>query len=79
MLDCEEIRKIVEAAKVVDSEVGLEDELLNSGIIDSFSILTIIDEIREQYQVELKFEGSIRDVFSSVDQLCQFVQANLER
>ncbi|MBT4549497.1 MAG: acyl carrier protein [Gammaproteobacteria bacterium] len=78
-MDCEKIREIVVSAKVLNVEVGLQDELLNSGIIDSFSIMTISEEIRQQFQVELQFEGSIRDVFSTIEQLCQFVEKNLQR
>ena len=36
-----------------------------------------LDEHRRQ--VELQFEGSIRDVFSTIEQLCQFVEKNLQR
>lgn len=78
-MDSDRIREIVSASKVLDVEIGLEDELLNSGIIDSFSIMTIIEEIRQQFEVELQFEGSIRDVFSTVEQLCRFVEENLAR
>jgi hypothetical protein len=41
--------------------------------------MTISEEIRQQFQVELQFEGSIRDVFSTIEQLCQFVEKNLQR
>ncbi|MBT3198052.1 MAG: acyl carrier protein [Gammaproteobacteria bacterium] len=73
------MREIVASAKVLNVEVGLQDELLNSGIIDSFSIMTIVEEIRREFQVELQFDGSIRDLFSTVEQLCQFVQSTLDR
>ncbi|MBT7307307.1 MAG: acyl carrier protein [Gammaproteobacteria bacterium] len=79
MMDCNKVREIVASAKVLNVEVGLQDELLNSGIIDSFSIMTIVEEIRREFQVELQFDGSIRDLFSTVEQLCQFVQSTLDR
>ena len=79
MMDCNKVREIVASAKVLNVEVGLQDELLNSGVIDSFSIMTIVEEIRREFQVELQFDGSIRDLFSTVEQLCQFVQSTLDR
>jgi acyl carrier protein len=78
MINCELVRKIVESEKVLNVEVKMKNELLDTGIIDSFSILVIIEKIKKEYGVDIQLEGPIREVFSTVEQICQFIQSKIK-
>ena len=57
------------------SALGLDDSLLNRGIVDSTGMLEIIMFIEEQLGVAVKDEEMIPDNLDSVNRIAAFVES----
>ena len=60
-----------------DVDFTKEDKLIDSMILDSFDIVTLISEISEAYDVTITAEHIIPDNFNSAQALYELIQ-NLE-
>jgi acyl carrier protein len=57
------------------SAIGLDDSLLDRGIVDSTGMMEIIFFIEEKLGVKVKDEEMIPDNLDSVNKITQFVEA----
>ena len=53
--------------------VGLEDSLLNSGIIDSLGTLEVVQFLEQEFGVQVTDEEMVADHFESISAIAQFV------
>ena len=54
-------------------EVGPEDNLLLSGLVDSFGVMRLIQFIEEQYAIEVKPSEVTLKNFKTVSAICAFI------
>lgn len=50
------------------------DTLVDSKVLDSFDIITLISEINEEFDIVISADKIIPENFNSVEALCQLVQ-----
>ena len=55
--------------------VGLDDSLLNSGIIDSLGTLEIVQYIESEFQVVVTDEEMLADHFETINAIAKFVDS----
>lgn len=80
LLEFEEIRKgIVDILLELhpDIEAGCRT-LIDDRILDSFDIITLISQIREEFEVVVPAERILPDNFNSADALCKMVLELME-
>ena len=54
--------------------IGYEDSLLESGIIDSLGVLEIVNYIVENHEIEIDEDDLIPENFSSVQSIADFIK-----
>jgi D-alanine--poly(phosphoribitol) ligase subunit 2 len=52
---------------------GTHTDLIDSGLIDSLALVTLIVEIEQEFRVELPLDDFDVDRFRSVDRMAQFI------
>lgn len=73
----EEIREeLTEILKELhpDVDYNTEKKLIDDKVIDSFDIVTLISEIREEFDVTISADKIVPKNFNSLDALCEMVQ-----
>jgi acyl carrier protein len=70
---CAELAPEVDAADLRD-----DDSLLDSGILDSFGIMTLLSFIEQEYGVEVPAEDIEPENFESVTAIAQTISGYLE-
>ena len=56
-----------------DTELGRQENIFNSGIIDSLGFVNLIEFIREQYDIALEPEDLIEENFESFERIAAFI------
>lgn len=55
--------------------IGIDDSLLDNGIIDSMGVLELVDFIENKFGIMLSDDELLSDVFESIRSLSAFVRA----
>ena len=55
--------------------VGLEDSLLDSGIIDSLGTLEVVQFLEDEFGIEVTDEEMVADHFESINAIARFVES----
>lgn len=50
------------------------DTLVDSKVLDSFDIITLISEVNEEFDIVISADKIVPENFNSVDALCELVQ-----
>ena len=56
-------------------QIGLDDSLLDSGIIDSLGTLEVVQFLEEEFGCEVSDEEMVADHFESIRSLARFVDS----
>ena len=67
------LRKLILNLYSVSEELNDETELVASGIIDSFGIVRVIDEIEKEFKIKIPNEGLIPQNFCSISAISNFI------
>ncbi len=60
-----------------DEEVGVDSPLISSGIVDSFSMVSLKRFLENKYKVRLSDEEATPEAFDTVTSICSLVQKHL--
>lgn len=58
-------------------DIGIDENLLDGGIIDSMGTLEVVQFIEDQYAVVVEDEEMVADHFSSVRAIAEYIQSKL--
>jgi D-alanine--poly(phosphoribitol) ligase subunit 2 len=72
----ERVRLLIRDALSVDVPDG-DTDLINSGLLDSLGLVTMIVEIEHEFQLELPLDDLDVDRFRSVNRIAEFLGASL--
>lgn len=68
--------RILEICEEVDSEIDYSrDDLIDGGYISSVTLLAIVDEISEEYDIEIPYEDIIPENFNSIEAMVDLVES----
>ena len=56
-----------------DDEVGFDSPLISSGIVDSFSMVSLKVFLEKKFQIKLPDDEATPDAFDTVDSICVLV------
>jgi len=58
-------------------EIGTDSPLISSGIVDSFSMVSLKRFLETKYHIALSDEEATPEAFDTVDSICKLVQKHL--
>ena len=70
----EDINNMINSFKVGVTPLNEGDNLVDSGILDSLSIMTFVSELSKKHGIQISADDNIRDIFSSVESIYSFVK-----
>lgn len=73
----EELIKILEEVKPGIEYEGKTD-LVDSGELDSFDVITLVSELNEAYDIEVPVEDIVEENFNSVEAIYKLIQKLLD-
>jgi acyl carrier protein len=60
-----------------DDEVGFDSPLISSGIVDSFSMVSLKVFLEKKYEIKLPDDEATPEAFDSVEKICVLVNKHL--
>ena len=60
-----------------DDEVGFDSPLISSGIVDSFSMVSLKVFLEKKFQIKLPDDEATPEAFDTVDSICDLVNKHL--
>jgi acyl carrier protein len=60
-----------------DLEVGMDTPLISSGIVDSFSMVSLKVFLEKKYQINLPDNEATPEAFDTVNSICELVNKHL--
>ena len=60
-----------------EDEVGYDSPLISSGIVDSFSMVSLKVFLEKKYQIKLPDDEATPEAFDTVDSICALVNKHL--
>jgi acyl carrier protein len=82
MTTSEIIRNFVTTELVLDNsakKLSDTDKLIDSGIIDSMDILTLLSFLEEQFGIEIESDELLPDNFESIDVMAKMINSKLDK
>ena len=73
MITEEEIENMINEVKVGDAPLNNNINLIDSGVLDSFSILVFMTEFKTRYDMHISMDEDIRDIFYSVESIYNYI------
>ncbi len=73
----EKLLEILEEVKPGVEFKGKSD-LMDSGELDSFDVITLVSELQDEYDIDIPVEEIVPENFNSVDEIYKLVQKLLE-
>lgn len=73
----EELLKILEEVKPGIEYEGKTD-LVDSGELDSFDVITLVSELNEAYDIDIPVEEIVEENFNSVEAIYKLIQKLLD-
>lgn len=73
--------KILKILLELDDEianVGEEDNLIEAGFIDSFAVVSLVDDLETEFSIVMEPEEIIEANFSSIASICALVESKLK-
>jgi len=74
MITKEEIENMINEVKVGDTPLNNNINLIDSGVLDSFSILVFMTDLKTRYDMHISMDENIRDIFSSVESIYNYIK-----
>lgn len=60
-----------------EDEIGTDSPLISSGIVDSFSMVSLKRFLETQYSITLPDDEATPEAFDTVDSICELVKKHL--
>jgi len=76
----QEVRQFIVDNFVFENSNGSfsnEDSFLETGLVDSMSIMTLVEFVKEKYAISIEDEELVPDHWDSVSRIASFVQSRL--
>ena len=74
MITKEDIENMINSVKVGVAPLNEGENLVDNGILDSFSILVFMTELSTKHDIQISADENIKDIFSSVESIYSFVK-----
>ena len=74
MITKEEIENMINEVKVGDTPLNNNINLVDSGVLDSFSILVFMTDLKTRYDMHISMDENINDIFSSVESIYSYIK-----
>ena len=74
MITKEEIENMINEVKVGDTPLNNNINLIDSGVLDSFSILVFMTDLKTRYDMHISIDENIIDIFSSVESIYNYIK-----
>tara|TARA_B100000953_G_C17990012_1_gene411777 strand:- start:113 stop:346 length:234 start_codon:yes stop_codon:yes gene_type:complete len=74
MITKEEIENMINEVKVGDTPLNNNINLIDSGVLDSFSILVFMTDLKTRYDMHISMDENISDIFSSVESIYNYIK-----
>ena len=74
MITEEEIENMINEVKVGDTPLNNNINLIDSGVLDSFSILVFMTDLKTRYDMHISMDENINDIFSSVESIYNYIK-----
>ena len=74
MITKEEIENMINEVKVGDAPLNNNINLIDSGVLDSFSILVFMTDLKTRYDMHISMDENISDIFSSVESIYNYIK-----
>jgi len=74
MITEEEIENMINEVKVGDAPLNNNINLIDSGVLDSFSILVFMTDLKTRYDMHISMDENINDIFSSVESIYNYIK-----
>ena len=74
MITKEEIENMINEVKVGDTPLNNNINLIDSGVLDSFSILVFMTDLKTRYDMHISMDENINDIFSSVESIYNYIK-----
>ena len=70
------IDRIIEILEEIKEDVDytMEDQLVDSGIFDSFDIVALVSELKNEFDVEIGIEDITPENFNSAEAVCNMIE-----
>ena len=70
------MEKLIEILKGIRPEIDIENkELVDSGVLDSFDIVTLVSELIDAFNIELSVEDILPENFNSVEAMMKLIES----
>ncbi len=73
----EQIMEILEELRP-DVDFENEKQLITDGILESFDIVSLVGELSDAFDIELRVEDLVPDNFNSVEGMIELINSHLE-
>ena len=73
----EQIMEILEELRP-DVDFENEKQLITDGILESFDIVSLVGELSETFDIELRVEDLVPDNFNSIEGMIDLINSHLE-
>ena len=73
----EQIMEILEELRP-DVDFVNEKQLITDGILESFDIVSLVGELSETFDIELRVEDLVPDNFNSIEGMIDLINSHLE-
>ncbi len=64
---------IAKVDEIAFTEVGLDDSLWQSGVLDSITVVELAVEVENEYEISVPFEEIIEDNFETLARLIAYI------
>ena len=78
MISRKDMVNILNLVKIGDHSVNDSSNLIDDGLLDSFSILMFVIEIKQKYDVTVSIESDVHKIFRTADSLYIHVKNEME-
>jgi acyl carrier protein len=78
MVSRKDVVNILNLVKIGDYSVNDSSNLIDDGLLDSFSILMFVIEIKQKYDVTVSIESDVHKIFRTADSLYIHVKNEME-
>lgn len=58
----------------ISGDIEPDDSLVESGIVDSFGLITLISFLEEAYHVRVLAEDLVQENFETLNTICRFIE-----
>ena len=77
MISRNEIIDLIDSVKIGNNPVNESLNLIGDGVLDSFSILVSVAELKTKYGYNISLEQEVNTIFMSVDSIYDYIERQI--